>query len=167
MLVGKGLGKLVGDIGNLGHFVNIYNCTPEDFKKKYEGDGFEFELKDSEYVVTVSCYDEYNAENTPLVITGIYQKKTNQKAIMSYKGHITFIDIFNEEGKLIETLCKDDECPAENFNEFCDYTLWCDEDFPKFNKKYFFDLIQNFIRNVKNDPYLEIKEEDLYIVQGL
>lgn len=167
MLFGNGFDRLVQNKEQLGHFVNIYNKLPDQFKKEYEGDFEDIALTNKNYVIIVSCYEENEKCKMPLQIYGIYKKEKHHKSKLMYRGHIAFIDVCKQDGEIIEVLCKDDECYPQSFDDFCEDAIWEDEDYPNFNKQVFYDMVLTTLRYIEEDPYLEVEASDIIILQGL
>lgn len=166
MLIGNDLEKLETSNRNLKHFLCLYDKNPREFMKEYTKE-CSYDLKNK--VVVCIEITGYENDKYPLQVIGIYYPNINHIAELSYHGHISFITIKNKDGKIIETLYKDDECYPQSFNEWYEYSSECHcfNEYNNFNKDTVLELINTVIKGYTQDLDIEYKEEDIIILEGL
>lgn len=158
-------------------FIDLYDKTPEVFMEEYKPE-YECDLK-GKYVLSVQnrCDEQLKDDFSwkyLFKVLGIYTPRENQKAKLSYHGHISFITITNEKDEVITILEKDDECYPQSFNDWYEenmehtwkYSERCGEIPTKDNV---IELIKLIIRSACQNPNLklDIKIEDIIVIQGL
>lgn len=166
MLIGQGLKKLKNVNKNMGHFVNLYDMTPEQFMNEYEKE-YSYDL-DGKVVVSVDITG-YEGDKYPIEISGIYFTRSSQKAELSYHGHISFITIKNSNNEVIEILYKDDECVPQSFDDWYENAsdFHCFNEYNGFNEDTVMNLINTVIKGCSQDLDIEFKKEDVIILEGL
>ena len=159
------------------HFIDLYDKTPEMFMAEYEAD-CEFDLK-CKYVLSVEnrCNEQPKNDFSwkyLFNILGIYTPREDQKAKLTYHGHISFVTITDRNNEIITILSKDDECYPQSFDEWYEenmkHTWEYSERYGEIpTKENVIDLIKLIIRGKYQNPTLklDIKAEDIIVLQGL
>ena len=162
MLIGNDFKRLETSHADIGFFVEIYEMTPDQFIKEYEKE----KERDLTGKVVVSVEQD---QKKGVCINAIYFPKKNHKATLTYNGHISFIDIRNENDVRIELLAKDDECYPCSFNEWYHFATraHCLDELDFWSKEYFMKLINTMIQGYAQDLSIEYKEEDIIVLEGL
>lgn len=161
MLIGKDMKLLLNNTDNLGEFVGIYEKTPLQFIEECEAE-CSIDL-DGKFVVSLEA-NILPSEND-VTILGAYFVKEGQKSVLEYHGHISFIKITKDDN-LFELIYKDDECYPQSFNEWWNNSLetHC---FENTTKEKCLELIRYFIIGTSQDLDLDIREDNLIILEGL
>lgn len=163
-------------------FISLYEMTPKEFMEEWKNDWIPDDLN-GKYVISVErSYSTSLNKEDPLnrlycfQIQGIYTPRYDQTATLNYYGHIAFVEVEDKNtNNTIVLLYKDDECCPEEFAE------WYEKNFEwqkaqNYNndgvvptKQEVIDVIELMIKANVQNPKLElnIKEEDLIILQGL
>lgn len=164
MLLGKDFKKLT-DYNEIGYFVDLYEKTPQQFLEYYENELDDYIDLKNKLVISLEC----NVDDKPVKIIGAYSPYDHHTALLSYHGHIAFIDIKNSKNERIELLAKDDECMPQTFDEWYreSYENYCLEDYDYYNEQYCLDLINTVIQGTMQNLSLNFKKEDIIILQGL
>lgn len=159
---------LIKDDWNLRQISNedlreIYDKTCEEFINYYS-DRIEIDLTDK-VVVAVSYSDN---ELTPIEVLSVLipeQEKHGYKATLIYSGHIAFVKLEYNDGR-IKYLIKDDECPPQSFDDCIENgdILYCAEE-NGYTRNDILKYIENFIR-VHNFKF-NIDKEKLIMLEGL
>lgn len=162
MLIGNDFKRLETSHDDIGFFVEIYEMTPDQFMKENEKE----KERDLTGKVVVSVEQD---QKKGVCINAIYFPKEEHKATLTYNGHISFIDIRNKNDVRIELLAKDDECYPCSFNEWYHLATraHCLDELNFWSKEYCMKLINTMIQGYTQNLFIEYKEEDVIVLEGL
>lgn len=152
------------------HFQKSYDCTYEEFIKEYGKDKIIIDLKDK-IVVSLCTFHNYfdKSKKLPIELLTVLipeEDKYKYTAELIYVGHIAFIKISYESGK-VKYLFKDDECYPQNFDDALESgdLLFCAEE-QGFTKEDILGQIEKFIQ-VNHDYNFKLDKDKLVILEGL
>lgn len=152
------------------HFESLYKMTYEEFIGEYAEDNQVIDLTGKVVVCIESAWEYPEPARLPADILAILipeGEKYKYKASLIYSGHIAFIKIEYEDGR-IKYFYKDDECCPQTYAEFCEYDAsvfyQCEEN--GFQKD---DVLKQMEMTIKvsHDFGYELDADNLIILQGL
>lgn len=160
-------------------FIRTYGLTPDALIEQYEADIVIDDLS-NKYIVSLEmrCLPKFDFIEDGLYcfdILGIYTPKANQSAHLKYCGHISFVDIRDDEEKRICLLHKDDEGFPQTLTEWYKENIqWMLKDngtrdgrIPTVSNV--IEVVELIVKARCQNPMLElnIKPEDIIVLQGL